>query len=591
MYINSTYLNIINEYTNEAKQPNLIKIQLKPHQLKMLYKCLELEQKKIKNNYNNNIIETSIGVIGDPVGSGKSYIILSIICTPYQIRNDIHILSNTDLLTIYSDKYRDYIYKNINILVIPHNIFSQWQQYIKNTNLTVEYIKTNKNLNEITFDKQLIVLSSSFYNKFTEIVFIKKYAFSRVLIDEADSIKIPACKKINAYFYWFITSSIKNLLLPSGETYWENSIINYISGIKHNGFIKNTFLNIYNLRILNHRYKEDIKYLFLKNCNDLIKKSFLLPDPIIYNIICKNPKILNILNNIISDKVQKMIYAGDIDSAIKEIDIQKTDEKNLIKLVAQDLFQELENKKIDLESISKKKYKDLNKQNNDIQSTKIEIQKIEEKILNIQNRMTENNIDPITYEEIKNLVIINCCKSSFDFLSITTYISSTNNLKCPMCRSNISKDNLILVNDNIKFNDKKNKETNLLLSDKSINLKNILTKKINKNARIIIFSEYNNTYINIINILNECNIECKELKGNSNVIDKILNWYNDNKEKQKVLFLNARFYGSGLNLEKTSDIIIYHKMDLELENQVIGRAQRCGRTTVLNIWKLMYENE
>lgn len=46
MYINSTYLNIINEYTNEAKQPNLIKIQLKPHQLKMLYKCLELEQKK-----------------------------------------------------------------------------------------------------------------------------------------------------------------------------------------------------------------------------------------------------------------------------------------------------------------------------------------------------------------------------------------------------------------------------------------------------------------------------------------------------------------------------------------------------------------
>ena len=32
-------------------------------------------------------------------------------------------------------------------------------------------------------------------------------------------------------------------------------------------------------------------------------------------------------------------------------------------------------------------------------------------------------------------------------------------------------------------------------------------------------------------------------------------------------------------------------MDLELENQVIGRAQRCGRTTVLNIWKLMYENE
>ena len=35
-----------------------------------------------------------------------------------------------------------------------------------------------------------------------------------------------------------------------------------------------------------------------------------------------------------------------LDSAIKEIDIQKTDEKNLIKLVAQDLFQELEEKEL-----------------------------------------------------------------------------------------------------------------------------------------------------------------------------------------------------------------------------------------------------
>ena len=65
--------------------------------------------------------------------------------------------------------------------------------------------------------------------------------------------------------------------------------------------------------------------------------------------MCKNTKILNILNNIISDKIQKMINAGDILSAIKEIDIQKTNETNLIKLVANDLLNELDNKKIDLD--------------------------------------------------------------------------------------------------------------------------------------------------------------------------------------------------------------------------------------------------
>jgi hypothetical protein len=32
-------------------------------------------------------------------------------------------------------------------------------------------------------------------------------------------------------------------------------------------------------------------------------------------------------------------------------------------------------------------------------------------------------------------------------------------------------------------------------------------------------------------------------------------------------------------------------MNKELEKQVIGRAQRFGRTSSLNIWELLYDNE
>ena len=41
----------------------------------------------------------------------------------------------------------------------------------------------------------------------------------------------------------------------------------------------------------------------------------------------------------------------------------------------------------------------------------------------------------------------------------------------------------------------------------------------------------------------------------------------------------------------TTDIIIYHKMSSELENQVIGRGQRVGRETRLNVLHLCYNNE
>lgn len=583
------FVYLINENENNASQPDKIKILLKPHQLKMLNKCLQLEQTKIVNNENNNIIKTSIGIIGDKVGSGKSYIILGLICNKYNINNNnIQMIHHNLLFKIYSDIYSNYIYLNINILIVPHNIFQQWKSYINNVNISVEYIKTQNQLNNIKFNTELIVVSSTLYNKFTDIANQNKYLFSRVIFDEADSIKIPACKEIKSYFYWFVTSSIKNLLFPTGHYYFLNNQMNYIRGICHNGFIKNTFVNLYQLDIHNNR--KNIKYIFLKNSNDLIKKSFIIPDPIIHYIMCNNPTILNILDNIISDKIQRMIYAGDIVSAIKEIDIQKTNETNLIKLVANDLLNELDNKKIDLDSVIKKNYKDANKKQQDIDSINNEINNLEEKINNIKIRLNDNNIDPITYEEIKNKIIINCCKQLFDFESISKYISSTNNPKCPMCRTKISKNNLILIDNdtNINHNNDNNVEKKI---DKKDQLDIIFTNNTKSNARIIIFSEFNNTYENILNIMAKHKINFKEMKGNNNVINNILSWYKDNENTKKVLFLNARYYGSGLNLENTTDLIIYHKMDSELETQIIGRAQRCGRTNILNIWKLLYKNE
>ena len=77
--------------------------------------------------------------------------------------------------------------------------------------------------------------------------------------------------------------------------------------------------------------------------------------------------------------------------------------------------------------------------------------------------------------------------------------------------------------------------------------------------------------------------------GTSAHINNTVNKYH-NGEIQ-CLLLNARYFGSGLNLENTTDIIIYHKMGDDLKKQVEGRAQRPGRTCQLKIWELRYDNE
>ena len=55
--------------------------------------------------------------------------------------------------------------------------------------------------------------------------------------------------------------------------------------------------------------------------------------------------------------------------------------------------------------------------------------------------------------------------------------------------------------------------------------------------------------------------------------------------------LNTQDCGSGINLENTTDMIVYHQMSKEKDEQIVGRAQRPGRTGKLNILRLCFENE
>ena len=41
----------------------------------------------------------------------------------------------------------------------------------------------------------------------------------------------------------------------------------------------------------------------------------------------------------------------------------------------------------------------------------------------------------------------------------------------------------------------------------------------------------------------------------------------------------------------TTDIIVYHKLTNDMKEQVIGRGQRIGRTTSLNVHYLSYQQE
>jgi hypothetical protein len=59
-----------------------------------------------------------------------------------------------------------------------------------------------------------------------------------------------------------------------------------------------------------------------------------------------------------------------------------------------------------------------------------------------------------------------------------------------------------------------------------------------------------------------------------------------------VLFLDASLFAAGLNLQAATDLVLLHRFRKPgATAQVIGRAQRLGRTGALNVWHLLHANE
>ena len=116
----------------------------------------------------------------------------------------------------------------------------------------------------------------------------------------------------------------------------------------------------------------------------------------------------------------------------------------------------------------------------------------------------------------------------------------------------------------------------------------MIKNNINSKSRILIFSEFSFRKISYGFEKNDINYSL--LQGPVGSQNKILEDYKDGKIQ--ILLLNAKHFGAGLDLQITTNIILFHKFtDISLKTQVIGRAQRIGRTEPLTVTYLQYEDE
>jgi len=593
---------LLTDQSPKVDNPPTFKIKLKEHQRTLISKCIRLENIGIDTTIDPHIhdryksIKTNIGIIGDKVGSGKTYSILGLIHhneTPTIVnkitQTQMHGFNN--VFVELRDRCQNLRRLGTTLIVVPHSIVKQWKRCLENCFQKEEFdvVNTTKSYDSISVSKlsglKVLLVSGTFYKKIQEYSCTNELLFNRVVFDEADSMNTPNAKHIPSNFYWFVSASYKNILNPYprwNHTYnnWESNYL-ITSGITNNAYAKNIFSCLKKtgspsiVRLINK--------IVVKNCEEFVDNSFGLPEMKITAVCCRDSGLISILNGVVHSNIINCLNAGDVQGAVSHINQDNVDtETNIINGVLQGFSIKVTNLSMELryakefiyvnEEIGRKKVERLTKEKEDL----------ERKMHLIQDRIRATDMCTICLDTPKVKTITRCCNNAFCFECLASWMRKKRT--CPLCKDMICMESdLFVVQDpDVKTIGSQSNEKPTKLQY----LQNYLSN-ISADRKILIFSENDNSFVAIEDMLTSLDIVYAKLKGNS--INKAVEAYK--MGSLQVLLVNSTAYGSGLNLENTTDCILLHKFDNEAETQVLGRAQRPGRTQPLNVVYLLNDNE
>jgi hypothetical protein len=461
-----------------------------------------------------------------------------------------------------------------------------------------------------TENYDVILVSATFWNLFTLYINQDNYTVNRIIIDECNAVKGNRLVEIPRLFTWLITSSIDSMMTKSGYTYvrTQHGWPSREKTINSTGFILDMIKELY-------EHQHENRKIFLVNNPEYIEQSMTLPELKTILVISRDSVNIQVLHGVVAHDVLQMLNAGDIDGIVAKLDVAVADEGNVVEMITRKYQDDLKVKEYELKvAIENPKY-DPKHETIGIINKRKAIEDLKYKITCIEERVKDVENCPICYDDFANPAITPCCSNKFCFNCIAAALNSKS--VCPMCKMELSISKLMMITDktkdeiklaqqekaeNVKKNEKQAVTYDELLENLRIrasefskyeNMDKIFELNSNQSVKkYLIFTEYESTLnTRIASILDKWGLTYGRIRGSSSNINNMVQTYKKMDNELNVLLINSKYFGSGLNLENTSDIIIIHKMQADIEMQVIGRAQRYGRVSNLRVWKLYYQNE
>lgn len=565
---------------------------LKHHQEALVRKCIHHEHTNLNFTNETYSIKSSISFLIDEVGSGKSFVLLEM--SKYNIDNtcfeyDTDVCADGNIKICKKTEYHNI---STNIIVIPNRLSEQWLSYCKtyknNIDTRFDYvmIDTTTKLNEIINGNKnmdnyrVVVVTARLYNKLAEVMIQRMVRVCRLIFDQVNDLSIARIKQLQYRHLWLVSDNTH---------FFVDGKCDGIRLFKSKGFLRDIVNDIM-------KHKLDVNFhsnLIVENNHKLVKKCMNVQEPIIKEVKCLTPKYITLLNGVVDDGIIHYLNTGNIKQALELINpkLKKT-EDNVIKVIVKDSTDSIDVINQQINMINNMDFISETERVSRIHNLTLKQDKYVKIKNHIIHRIKSTNLCNICFCAIENKTVLKCCSNSFCFECINKWfhVSSI----CPICKHIVNKEKeqfiVMKCNTDESYNLQENSDViHMHVSEMNDKLENmiVLICASNDVDRFLIYVTGDEIRFKIQNTLKNANILFKKLSGTSRHIVKTINEYNANKIK--VLLFDEKHNTTGLNLEFTSDIILFNRVDDILERQIIGCANRIGRmvSEPLRLWLLL----
>ena len=510
---------------------------------------------------------TCAGVLADKPGAGKSYTVLCHLLTrPVIDRQATRTTQAVHMggIVRVTHTLRSSSVLETNLVVVPRGTHAQWAAYLRDMtdfpdDLTFARATCkDSDLAEIISGRYgIVILTETVYRRLSDMPGFDEVTFQRLVLDEADSIHIPSFQPPNVIFTWYVTATPARLFDCPATVRLRSTIGN--------------------------RHSADLaRNLVVRSAPAFVDAALRLPAFTEETVTVTRPRIHSVIRSMIPAEVMTAIEACDIDAAVARLGCTAGGSEESIVYVIQSMMQR--NVTALEESVE-------GAPDALVPSLLARIQRAKDGMASIADRIRETDCCPISLDTIATKAITPCCKNAFEFANLLRALDRSPGSNCPLCKAVISPKEIFVVNGTAtpEMPAAGASTAPAAYTTKMAALSAVLdrVRGARTRPRVLIFSSYDMG--NSAEVCQEKGLRVREVKGNAGVVRNTVEQFTNGAVD--VLLLNADHFAAGLNLQAATDIITVHRLSPERYTQLVGRAQRPGRTQPLAVYNIEFEGE